>query len=56
MSNVVVAHGGQQLVDLVAGVDHDTLARPLASHNEAVLVERSDGTDFEDHWSDTSRS
>ena len=39
----------EQLVDLVAGVDDDRLARPLAADDEPVLVERRHGADFENH-------
>ena len=37
---IVIANGGQQLVDFVARIDDDRLARPLAADDEAVLVER----------------
>ena len=38
-----------QLIGLVARIDDGRLARPLAADDEAVLVEGSNGTDFEDH-------
>ena len=53
--DVEIADRAQQLVDLVAGVDDDRLARPLAPDDEAVLVERRDGPHFENHVQDGSR-
>ena len=47
--DVQIANGAKQLVDLVAGIDDDGLARPLAADDEAVLVERRDRADFENH-------
>ena len=47
--HVAIANGREQLVDLVAGIDEDRLARALAPDDEAVLVERRDGSDFENH-------
>src|SRR6185295_2971127 len=38
-----------QLVDLVARIDDDRLARPLAAEDEAVLVERRHRANFDDH-------
>ena len=47
--DVEIANRAHQLVHLVAGVDDDRLPRALAPDDEAVLVERGDGADFEKH-------
>ena len=38
--DAAVAHRGEQLVGLVAGVDHDRFVRPFAADDESVLVKR----------------
>jgi hypothetical protein len=38
--DIEIADRRQQIVDLVAGVDDDRFACPLASDDEPVLVER----------------
>ena len=38
--DAAIAHGGEQLVSLVSGIDHDRLARPFAADDESVLVKR----------------
>ena len=47
--DVEIANSAEQLVDLVARVNEDGLARSLARHDKAVLVERRDGSDFQNH-------
>ena len=42
-------HRGQRFVNLVTGVDQNRLVRTLTADDERILVERRDGTNFEDH-------
>jgi hypothetical protein len=46
----VLLDGGEQQIDLVAGIDDDPLVRLFAAQNEAVLEEGSGGVDFDNHW------
>ena len=46
---VVRLHRLEQLVDLVAGVDDHGVARLVAANDVAVLEERVDGADLENH-------
>jgi hypothetical protein len=47
--DVQVAHRAEQEVHLVTRIDEDGLTRPLAPGNEAVLVERRNCPDLENH-------
>ena len=42
-------HNLEELIDLVAGVDDDSLARALARHDETVLMEGRNRPRFENH-------
>jgi hypothetical protein len=46
---VEIANRRQQLVDLVTRIDQDRLVRLLAAQYEAVLVERRNSPDFDNH-------
>ena len=46
---LMIAHGAQEAVHLVARINDDTFTRPLASGDEPVLVERCFRANLQDH-------
>ena len=42
-------HDFEKLIDLVAGIDHNSDARLLAADDEAILEERGGGSVLQDH-------
>jgi hypothetical protein len=46
---LVAADGVQQLIDLVARIDHDAFACVFTAEHETVLEEGLDGPTFENH-------
>ena len=47
---IVLADESENVVDVVAGIDHHGLVGSLVADDGAVALEGADGKDFVDHW------